>query len=260
MNYINLIGFGVMGRQIAALSNILGYTVYVYNQSGIKKNYQRFELDLKILNRILNTSSKPNIVEINDLSEFNDYLTVESIVELKNEKMNIFEKLKFKNNIYTNSSSIIFDKTSFKVGILHFLNPISLKTVEVFSENNNTKLNEYLEKVKNIGFNIFFLETPNDHFINKVLFLEISSFFYLLEVIKIKYSVLKDIRSQFVASSDLIKTIDLIGVDVCYNIFFNFSKEYDKFRTPKTIIEALEKKILGKKNKTSIGSLDIFKL
>jgi 3-hydroxybutyryl-CoA dehydrogenase len=174
--------------------------------------------------------------------------------------MNVFEKLKFKNNIYTNSSSVIFDKISFKVGILHFLNPISLKTVEVFSENNNIKLNEYLEKIKSIGFNIFFLESANDHFINKVLFLEISSFFYLLEVIKIKYSILKDIRSQFIASNDLIKTINLIGVDVCYNIFCNFSKEHDKFRIPKTIIEALERKILGKKNKTSIEILDIFKL
>ena len=52
-----------------------------------------------------------------------------------------------------------------------------------------------------------------------------------------------------------INLIDLIGVDTCLKILKNLNEKNNQFYIPEILQTALDKNILGKKNKTSIKSL-----
>jgi len=52
-----------------------------------------------------------------------------------------------------------------------------------------------------------------------------------------------------------LSVVDLIGVDTTLNIFKNLKKEYDYYYIPRFLNICLDKKILGKKNKTSVKSI-----
>jgi 3-hydroxyacyl-CoA dehydrogenase len=51
---------------------------------------------------------------------------------------------------------------------------------------------------------------------------------------------------------NLFKTIDIIGVDITYNIIKNLKEQDDNIYLPKILKESVENNILGKKNGTSI--------
>ncbi|EHE5597006.1 hypothetical protein JMR62_001798, partial [Campylobacter jejuni] len=55
MKEINIIGFGLMGRQISALFYLLGYEIGVYNKS--KLNIYEFEKQIKLLQRKIDFSN-----------------------------------------------------------------------------------------------------------------------------------------------------------------------------------------------------------
>ena len=62
--------------------------------------------------------------------------------------------------------------------------------------------------------------------------------------------ILKNLNKDF----DILNTIDLIGVDVCLRIIENLNNSYNTY-VPEIFSKCLKKKILGKKNKTSIKTV-----
>ena len=95
--------------------------------------------------------------------------------------------------------------------------------------------------------------------LNKILFSEISNFFYLIECEKIDKNKLNDAYKNLNKNKDILLTLDLIGIDLALKIFKNLFKKYKNFYIPKILNMALTKNILGRKNGTSIKSIFIFK-
>ncbi|HDZ4980856.1 TPA: 3-hydroxyacyl-CoA dehydrogenase [Campylobacter jejuni] len=88
MKEINIIGFGLMGRQISALFYLLGYEIGVYNKS--KPNIYEFEKQIKLLQRKIDFSNfnagKINIYQ--HIEDLKNSLTIESL----NKDLNLKKK------------------------------------------------------------------------------------------------------------------------------------------------------------------------
>lgn len=87
MKEINIIDFGLMGKQISALFYLLGYEIGVYNKS--KLNIYEFEKQIKLLQRKIDFSNfnagKINICQ--HIEDLKNSLTIESLNEDLNLKM-----------------------------------------------------------------------------------------------------------------------------------------------------------------------------
>ena len=81
----------------------------------------------------------------------------------------------------------------------------------------------------------------------------------MIECEKIDRNKLNDAYKNLNKDKDILLTLDLIGIDLALKIFKNLFKEYKNFYIPKILNIALRKKILGKKNGTSIKSIFISK-
>ncbi|EAM0891343.1 3-hydroxyacyl-CoA dehydrogenase [Campylobacter coli] len=88
MKEINIIDFGLMGKQISALFYLLGYEIGVYNKS--KLNIYKFEKQIELLQRKIDFSNfnagKINIYQ--HIEDLKNSLTIESL----NEDLNLKKK------------------------------------------------------------------------------------------------------------------------------------------------------------------------
>ncbi|EAI3980438.1 3-hydroxyacyl-CoA dehydrogenase [Campylobacter jejuni] len=130
MKEINIIGFGLMGRQISALFYLLGYEIGVYSKS--KPNIYEFEKQIKLLQRKIDfsnfNSGKINIYQ--HIEDLKNSLTIESLNEDLNLKKEIIQILRDNNNIvFSNSSSLGVDDLN--CDFIHFFNPIYIKLIEL---------------------------------------------------------------------------------------------------------------------------------
>ena len=81
----------------------------------------------------------------------------------------------------------------------------------------------------------------------------------MIECEKIDRNKLNDAYKNLNKDKDILLTLDLIGIDLALKIFKNLFKKYKNCYIPKILNSALRKKILGKKNSTSIKSIFISK-
>lgn len=96
MKQINIIGFGLMGRQISALFYLLGYEVGVYNKS--EPNIDEFNKQVKFLKIKLDFSNfqTGKLFFYKQIEDFKDSLIIESLNEDLVLKKEIIENLKKK--------------------------------------------------------------------------------------------------------------------------------------------------------------------
>ena len=104
----------------------------------------------------------------------------------------------------------------------------------IISDATRYVLEELLSEEKNAG---------------KILFKDISFFFYLLEKEKIKYNDIKKIFLSDLKKNDPIKLVNLIGVDTCLHVLINLNKYDNQYYVPKMLEDSVKKSILGNKNK-----------
>ena len=259
MNII-VLGSGIMGRQVAALMSLLDFNVTVFS----RKNYiEEVSKNKKKLSRLLKIKYNENDIHYNNLEEkYNqDSLIIECLSENLELKKKFFEKFKhIKFGYYTNSSSFVSSEISETTGLLHFFNPINLKILEVLKPSKTNVKNDLvydaiLERLKNINFKIFKVK-PNRGFLgNSIIFFQISNFFYIYEKLKYNKDEILNLSKELEINLDLLNIIDLVGVDTCLNIMKNLNEKDNRFYVPDLFSVALEKNILGKKNKTSIKDL-----
>ena len=231
MKKINIIGCGLMGSQIAGVFSIMGYEVNVWNRSKIDQN--NLLRQKRIILKLLKVEDKEGKIKfINNFDDLEDNITIESLSEDLELKKSFIEKLskKISKEVFSNSSSIKTNKISKRLNLLHFFNPISLRIIEF---NKIDKLSEEANNIfldlKSLNFDIVEVGNFTGFAFNKILFAEISNFFFLIEQENIKKKEILKVFKKINHSLDILNTIDIIGIDVSIKILENLKNEYNYY-------------------------------
>jgi 3-hydroxybutyryl-CoA dehydrogenase len=263
---INVIGSGYMGKQIAAFLSILGFDILLWQKKD--DNFLNdLQKQVKKIERILKIKSQGSIKTVNELSKLENFITIETVFENLEIKKKIFNSLSFKENLFSNTSSIKLSSINENVNGLHFMNPITLKIIEVCKVGNFKKesLDFLLTVLKKNFYKILDVNDSPGYIINKIIFKDLSYFFYLLEIKKFKIGDIEKVFDEnfnkinkneiVLPKSDPIKLINIIGVDTCLQILINLNKIDKQYYVPKALIISVKKKILGYKNNTQFKIL-----
>ena len=248
---INVIGSGYMGKQITSLLSTLGFDILIWEKND---NNLKDELKKQVtkIERILKIKSKGTINVVDKLEKLESNFTIETVTEDLLIKKSIFEALNFKENLFSNTSSIKLSTIGESINGFHFMNPVTVKMIELCKVKNfsEEKLNFIISELKKISYQFFKVPDTPGYIVNKILFKDISFFFYLIEVEKMKILDLQKIYSSDLKKFDPIKIINLIGVDTCLQILVNLNKYDNTYYVPKSLNKSINLKILGNKNKT----------
>lgn len=256
---INILGYGVMGKQIAALFYLGGYDIAIWDKYEI--DHQELYRQIELLKFFFKSNLTGNITFVNSLDGLENNLTIESVIEDIQTKKEIYNFLKTRisKSYFSNTSSYAPSEISGEVNGLHFFNPISLRIVELylFNKAKNDELKDILKYLRSADFKIIEVHDNRGYAANYLLFHEISSALKLIEAFGYSVNAVEGIYKNLYNGRDIFKIIDIIGVDVVYKVLNNLKEKYETIYLARCLEEAIEKNILGKKNKTSIrGILD----
>lgn len=258
MKQINIIGTGLMGRQIASFFYLNGYKVKCYYFNSSKKEV--IEKNIKLLKRKLNLDNEGELTMVNSFSALYDAPTIETAIEDLIIKKKIFHEVKKVNSnevYFSNTSSFSPKDISPEVNGLHFYNPIFLGLVELYLTESvdRDQITPFIELLKGNNFEVVEVNSNRGYIGNYVLFNEIASAFKLLEKYNYTLNAIDAIYSKLYGGRKLFAIVDLIGVDVSYNILQNLKEQDETIYLPLSLKKALDKNILGKKNGTSIKTI-----
>ena len=248
---VNVIGTGFMGKQITSLLSIIGFDILVWekNDNNLK---DELKTQIKKIERILKVKSKGSISVVNQLGKLENNFTIETVTENLEIKKSIFKSLSFKDNLFSNTSSIKLSSLGDNINGFHFMNPVTVKVIELCKVKNfsEEKLNVIINELKKISYQFFNVTDTPGYIINKILFKDISFFFYLIEVEKINILDLQKIYLSDLKKFDPVKIINLIGVDTCLQILINLNRHDSEYYVPNSLKKSINLRILGNKNKT----------
>jgi len=253
---INILGFGLMGKQIAALLYLSGCRINIYSRSEIKeKDLLR---QIKLIKRNLPTTSEGEYFFYNKVTDLPNCITIESVIEDIEIKKKIHKDIRRVNDkLYlTNTSSYSPAEISPDILGLHFFNPISLGLIEI---SKNKFISEELDSLigifESLGFVVVDVHSNRGYIGNYILFHEISSALKLVEKFNYGVNQINKVYSRLYDGRDIFFIIDLIGIDVVFQILTNLKEDDETIYLPMLLRSAMDKNILGKKNKTTIKSL-----
>lgn len=247
---INVLGSGYMGKQICSLFVVLGHSVNLWQNTNEKLDHI-LQTEIQKLNKYFNIKNNGTFSVINDISYLDENLTIETVKEDLKVKKEIISKLRFKDNIFSNTSSLKLSEIGEHVNGFHFMNPITIPLIELCKKKNYSEvlLNELIDSLTKYSYQIINVADIPGFTVNRILFKEISYFFYLYEAEKKSISDLKKIYKVLLKNSDPIKIVNMIGIDTSLSILENLNK-YDKnIYVPNILKESLKNNILGFKNK-----------
>lgn len=251
---VNILGYGLMGKQIAALLYIGGFDVNIWNHRDIAES--ELLRHIKLLKRtIISEREEGEINFYAELDQLPDAITIESIVEDLEIKKTIFKSFeKSKYPYFTNSSSFSPVEIGINVNAIHFFNPINLKLVEFFfyDENQKDEINEILNYLTELEFEIVEVKQNRGYIGNYILFHEISSALKLIEKFYYSHENINKIYQKLYDGRNIFSIIDLIGIDIVYKILQNLKEIDETIYLPFCLEKALQAGALGRKNKTSI--------
>ena len=247
---INVIGSGHMGKQICSLFDVLGYDVLIWQNTKENLDNHINDQKKKIENN-LNIKSSGSFKIENNLAKFENHFTIETVKENVNIKKKILSSLNFNENLFSNTSSIKLSEIGNNVNGFHFMNPITVKIVELCKKNNfsNDLLSTVANSLSKVFYKIINVQDSPGYLMNKVIFRDISYFFYLYEKENTPITDLKKIYSDDIKKNDPLKIVNMIGVDTCLDILVNLNKFDLSFYVPKCLQIAVKNNILGYKNK-----------
>ena len=247
---INVLGSGHMGKQICSLFVVLGHEVNIWRNS--KEN-----LDILLKNEIsklekhFDINSRGKYIITTEISKLQENFTVETVKEDLEIKKKVISKLNYNTNIFSNTSSLSLSEIGPNINALHFMNPITVPIIELCKKNNysENQLKELITSLENISYNIIEVSDKSGFLVNRILFKNISYFFYLYEVEKISIKNLKQIYKNLYNNSDPIKLVNMIGLDTTLSILKNLNKVDKSFYISSIIEESVKNNIYGFKNK-----------
>lgn len=248
---INILGSGYMGKQIASLFTLIGFEVFIWYNRKEANLVDNLDYEVKKLEKILKLKNTGKINIIEQINELEENLTIETVKEDIDIKKNVINNLKYKKNIFSNTSSLKLSDIGQNINGFHFMNPISMKYIEICEKNNYSKedLKIVIEKLKEISYQVINVQDTPGFLINKIIFKDISYFFYLIEKDNFNKKNTLDVYKNKLNRNDPVRLINIIGVDTSLAILKNLNN-YDKsFYVPQTLQQAVSKNILGFKNK-----------
>lgn len=261
MNSINILGLGIMGLQLAALLNILGYKISVYNRSVNDTHKKKLSIQTKILQRSLSKNNQEKIIFTTNINDLQEAITIEALAEDLTIKREVIMGLSYdvtKSGLFTNSSSLEPKEIHDSAYALHFFNPIyTIKLVETTCP---LKLQEsiYLNlfsSLKESGFNIVNVISNRGYIGNYILFREIALVLNMADKFNYAPKKINKIQQFLGRSASIFDIVDQVGVDVTKIIIENLKEQDPSIIIPTILDKALKIGILGKKNKTSILSM-----
>ena len=254
---INILGYGLMAKQIAAVLYLGGHNIFIWNHKPFDE--KELSKQVKLINRSLGSDKIGSFNVVNSLEEISDNLTIESIVEGIEAKISVYEKVRQRitKGYFTNSSSYSPAEIGDDVGGLHFFNPITMKFVEIYESEQapNNEIELLISSLEAFEFSVVRVKPNRGYIGNYILFHEISSALKLIEKYNYEVTTVSRIYDRLYNGRDIFNIIDLIGIDVVYKILQNLKEEDDSIYLPNCLKEALSKNILGKKNKTSLRGI-----
>jgi 3-hydroxybutyryl-CoA dehydrogenase len=247
---INVLGSGYMGKQICSLFVVLGHSVNLWQNTNEKLD-NILKAEIQKLNKYFDLDNNGTFSVVNDISNLGENLTIETLKEDLKVKKEIISKLKFKNNIFSNTSSLKLSEIGENINGFHFMNPITVPLIELCKRKqySDILLNELIMSLKNCSYEVINVTDKPGFLVNRILFKEISYFFYLYEIEKKTITDLKKIYKVLLKNSDPIKIVNMIGIDTSLSILENL-KKYDKnIYVPNVLKESVKNSVLGFKNK-----------
>ena len=247
---VNIIGSGYMGKQISSLFRLIGFDVLIWNYNNQDLSTQ-IDYETRKLEKIFKIKALGSSQFERNLGKFENNFTVETVIENLNIKKKIILNLNYKENIFSNTSSLKLSSIGEHVNGFHFMNPVTTKFIEIckrksFSEDLLFLVIEKLNKLSYQSINV--QDTPG-FLINKILFKDISYFFYLIEIEKFNISEINKFYESDLKKVNPVKLVNIIGVDTSLYILENLKKHDKTFYIPELLKLALKKNILGNKNK-----------
>ena len=248
---VNVIGSGYMGRQITAILSIIGFDILLWQKSDGNLT-EEINKEIRKVEKILKLKSAGSVKIVNELHKLENNITIETVIENLEIKKKIFENLNYQENLFSNTSSIKLSSIGKNINGFHFMNPVTVKLIEICKIGNfsQDKLNLILNKLKKISYDVMDVVDSPGYMINKILFKDISFFFYLIEKENFRADEVKKIYLDSLKHSDPIKLVNLIGVDTCLHILINLNKYDNQYYIPKMLRDSVKLNILGNKNKT----------
>lgn len=259
---INVLGFGVMGKQIAALLQLLGHDIRVWTRNPSPDAQSRFALVSRLVKRRIATERVPGTIEFESaLPSLPACLTIETLAEDLDAKRSVVATLTYRAgdvDIFSNTSS--FSPAQIATGVhgLHFFNPIhSVLLVELSTprETLSAQAKNLIADLENVGFDVLETGANAGYVANYVLFHEISGALKLVDQHGYRGKTIDRIQSKLGRTVSVFDVIDLIGIDVTKGISENLHAIDPAFYVSPTLERAIAQGILGSKNKTSIRKL-----
>ncbi len=247
---VNIIGSGYMGKQISALLRIIGFDVLIWNYNN--KDLSTFiDFETRKLEKILSIKNRGSATFESNLSKFENNFTIETVIEQLDVKKKIISELNYKENIFSNTSSLKLSEIGKYVNGFHFMNPVSTKFIEICKKNSFSEnlLASVVSKLQEIDYQIINVQDTPGFLINKIIFKDISYFFYLLEVEKFDKNEIVKFYESDMKKTNPIKLVNIIGVDTSLYILQNLHKHDKSFYIPLLLKSSVENNILGNKNK-----------
>ena len=247
---INIIGSGYMGKQISSLLGLIGFDVLVWDYNN-DDSINQIARETKKLEKLLKVKATGTISLEKDLNKFENNFTIETVKENLDIKKRIIASLNYKENIYSNTSSIKLSEIGEYVNGFHFMNPVTTKFIEVCKRNSFSEdfLSLVVNKLTELSYNVIDVQDTPGFLINKVIFREISYFFYLIEVEKFNIDDINLFYQSELRNINPIKLINIIGTDTSLYILENLHKHDKSFYIPELLKSAIKNNILGNKNK-----------
>jgi 3-hydroxybutyryl-CoA dehydrogenase len=260
---INVLGFGVMGRQICGLLHTLGFDLTVWSRSPTQTNAQKLAAEVRKIHRLagINPSDTAACRFVTRLDELEPCLTIEVLIEDIEVKKAVIAQLRYgfdSHNLLTNTSSFRPDEIHPSAVGLHFFNPLhTLRFIE-HCDNGNVLFpdtSQLLAALQTAGYQIVPVKSNRGYVGNFLLFREISDVFSLIELHGYSLEQIENEYRLLGKAFHVIDIIDLVGVDVTVQIMRNLHTPMDPIRVPAILVSAWQEGVLGRKNNTSIKSL-----
>lgn len=254
---VNVLGYGIMAKQIAALLYNVGYEVCIWSHRPV--DVVEVQKQIKLLGRYMVTDLTGTITFTNSLDQLEDAVTIESVVEDLDVKKEIYSLLKDKisKGYYSNTSSYSPSEIGELVGGAHFYNPVTLKLVELYIPGTVCRdgMDAICETLNSVGFEIVKVNENRGYIGNYILFQEISIALKLMEKFDYNLESVNSIYCKLYDGRNIFTIIDLIGIDIVYKILINLKEEDDTIYMPQCLAKAIKQGILGRKNRTSIRTV-----
>lgn len=255
---INILGAGVMGKQLVALLQLFGHDVVIWSRRS--PEIVRLEIDhqRRILHRKLHIAETKGTLNVVDhLTLLESALTIEALSEDLDVKRAVIGGLSYDPSIHgllTNTSSIQPMNIHPGARGLHFFNPVlAVKMIELAGTRDTLQPAEHelVDCLEQNGFDIIETQDNPGYVANYVLFREIGSVLRLIDEFGYHPEVIDRVLKCLGHSSSALDLIDLIGVDVCCKILSNLMDVDSTFYLSPTLRKAVEAGVLGNKNETS---------